>query len=324
MSAPKKPITVGPFPAGMDNRAPDYALALPQGAGHLLRDALNVNVTQQGGLKTREGYALAQAGGDCHSLWAPLTGAYGLYCDAGTVYRVDVSPVGAISARVAVAPGFGAITPVRYAQVNEAVYFTDGIRVGSYHPTAGPTPAWDAAAAGMVGDQALTPMPAGSCIAYHAGRLLVAVGSVLVYSEPFTPHLRDVAAGYEMFPAPITCIAAVEGGVFVMADQTYFAPGGFPAQGLRAVLAYGAPAQQAGYRQDGGAHWMSAQGIVSCNAAGELANLQEEHLALDVSGAAATLWRQADGAQSIVAALSEPGSTAAGVGSFAQARIVRK
>lgn len=318
----KKPQRIGPFPLGMDNRAPDFELELADG-GHLLRDALNVDITQRGSVKTRAGYALAQGGQDCHSLWAPVGGAYGLYCDAGTLYRADVSAAGAVT-RSAVATGFGHTTPVRYAPVNEAVYFTDGMRAGSYHPKSGPTPAWATAVGKTVGDQTLTPMPPGSCIAHHAGRLLVAVGSVLVFSEPFTPHLRDASAGYEMFPAPITCIAAVEGGVFVMSDQTYFIAGGFPAQAVVAALAYGAPEQQAGYRKDGGAHWMSTEGVVSCSRAGEFENLQEEHIALSATGAAATLWREADGMTSIVAALSSPSSTGAGVGSYAQARIVKK
>lgn len=319
----KKPSRIGPFPEGMDNRVPDYELSLGD-AGYLLRDAFNVDVTTTGTIKTRRGYALAQSGQDCHSLWAPIGGAFGLYCDAGTVYRADVDAVGTVT-RTAVTSGFGMVTPLRCAQVNEAVYFTDSIAVGSYHPKPGPTPAWAGTQARQVGDQTLTPMPAGSCIAYHAGRLLVAVGAVLVYSEPFTPNLRDVSAGYEMFPGDITSVIAVEGGVFVTTEtQTFFAPGGFPAQGIGEVLAYGAPAQQPGYRQDGGAHWMSAEGIVSINKAGELANLQEERLALSVSGAAATLWRQADGMTSIVAALTSPSSSGAGIGSFAEARIVRK
>lgn len=62
---------LGPFPVGADNRTPDFKLKLPDGTGHLLRDALNVDVTAQGTAKTRAGYALAQAGNDCHSLWAP-------------------------------------------------------------------------------------------------------------------------------------------------------------------------------------------------------------------------------------------------------------
>lgn len=317
-----KPQQIGPFPLGMDNRAPDFKLALPQGAGHLLRDALNVDVTPQGTIKTRQGYAKSLGGSDMHSLWAPVGSSWGLVCDAGDVYRLEEED-GAL-ARTLVATGFGRLTPVRYAEVAEAVYFTDGIRVGSYHPVHGPTPTWPDASDIDVGDQCLVPMPAGACIAYHAGRLLVAVGSALLYSEPFTPHLRDVAKGFELFPAPITCIAAVEGGVFVMADKTYWIEGGFPAQSVRAVLSYGAPQQQAGCRKDGGAHWMSALGVVACTSAGELQNLQSERVALHANGGAATLFREADGMAAVVAALSSPSTTGAGVGSYAQARIVRK
>ena len=303
----------------MDNRAPDYKLSLPDG-GHLLRDALNVDVTAQGTVKTRAGYALTHAGTDCHSLWAPLAGDFALYVDDGTLYRLD-----AAGTRTVVATGVGRTTPVRYAEVNEAIYFTDGFRVGSYHPTAGPTtPHWAAAVPTTIGEQALTPMPAGQHIAYHGSRLLVAVGSALLYSEPFTPHLRDEARGFELFPAPITGLAAVEAGVFVMADKTYFLAGGLPAQTVRAVLEYGAPEQQPGYRKDGGAHWMGERGLVSCTRAGEIANLQEARVALRAQGTAATLVREADGMQTLVAALGEAGNTGAGVGSYAQARIVKK
>lgn len=310
---------IGPFPLGMDNRAPDFSLALPDG-GHLLRDALNVDVTPQGSIKTRPGYAVAQAGTDCHSLWAPPGGDFALYVDDGTLYRLDAAGV-----RTSVASGFGRMTPVRYACVNEAIYFTDGVRAASYHPTAGPTPSWADAQASVVGEQPLVPMPPGQHIAYHAGRLLVAVGTALIYSEPFTPTLRDEAKGFELFPAPITCLAAVEAGVFVVADQTYFLPGGLPAENVRSVLEYGAPPQQPGHRPDGGVHWMSSRGLVSCTRTGEIQNLQEAHIALTAPpGPAATLWREAGGTQVVVAALSEPSNTGAGVGSYAQARVVRK
>ena len=310
---------IGPFPLGMDNRRPDFKLALgrEEGGGHLLRDALNVDVTAQGTVKTRAGYALTQAGNDCHSLWSPLEGDYALYVDDGDLYRID-------TAKSLVASGFGNATPVRYTQVYEAVYFTDGLRVGSYHPSSGPTPEWASATATTIGDQVLVPMPAGQHIAHHAGRLLVGVGSAVIYSEPFTPHLRDEAKGFELFPAPITCLVAVEGGVFVVADKTYFIAGGFPAQAVRAVFDYGAPAQQPSYREDGGAHWMSSKGVVSVTSSGEISNLQESRVSLSADGTAATLYREADGMETIVAALASPSDTGAGVGSYAQARIVRK
>lgn len=320
-----KPTSIGPFPRGMDNRRPDFKLALSkdEGGGHLLRDAVNVDVTPSGSVKSRAGYALAEAGLDCHSAWATIDGAYALYCDSGDLFRLDVDADGT-TARNQVASGYGRVTPVAFTKVNEAVYFTDGIRVGSYHPTPGPTPRWLDAVPRMVGDVQFAAMPAGSSIAHHAGRLLVAVGNALIYSEPFTPNLRDESRGFEIFPGPITCIAAVEAGVFVMADQTYFLPGGLPAPSLRSVLPYGALAGSVGYRQDGSAHWMSARGVVSVSSEGALSNLQERHIAMQAAGAGATLYREADGMHAIVAALSTPSSAAAGVGSYAQARIVRK
>jgi len=307
---------LGPFPTGMDNRLPDYKLDTAED-GAVLRDAFNVDITDAGSIKTRPGYALALSGGDCHSLWAPLDGRFALFCDDGSLYRFD-PPAG----KTLVAPGFGATTPVRYTEVNEAIYFTDGLRVGSYGNTT--TPAWTAGAAQDVGDQHLMAMPAGQQIAHHGARLLVAVGAALIYSEPFTPHLRDPAKGFEIFPAPITLLAAVEGGVFVVADKTYWIAGGFPAQSVQAVSPDTAPQQQAGHDSDGGAHWLSSSGIVAASPAGELRNLQAGRIAMSVAGAAATLYREADGMQTIVAAMGGENNTAAGVGSYAQARIVRK
>lgn len=315
--------SIGPFPLGMDNRVPDFKLGLPRGAGHLLRDALNVDVTETGSVKTRPGFARHLEGTDCHSLWAPLSKEYALYCDAGGVYRMDVSPQGAVS-KTLITSGFGLLGPVRFAEVNEAVYFTDGVRVGSYHPVPGATPQWAGTQGAVVGDQQLVPMPAGSAIAHHRARLLVAVGHALIYSEPFQPNLRDEARGFELFPAPIQCIAAVEAGVFVVADQTYFIADGFPAQAVGAVLSYGGPAQAAGYRLDGGAHWMSTRGMVSVSTAGEIKNIQEEHVALTAEGSAAMLLREYDGMRTVIAALSEPSTFGAGVGSYAQSRIIKK
>ena len=319
------PVSIGPFPLGMDNRRPDFKLAFGNDGvgGHLLRDALNVDVTEAGSVKTRPGFARSLEGTDCHSLWAPLSKEYALYCDAGGVYRMDVLPDGSTS-KTLVASGFGLLGPVRFAQVNEAVYFTDSVRVGSYHPTPGATPQWAGTQGTTVGDQQLAPMPAGSAIAHHRARLLVAVGHALIYSEPFQPNLRDEARGFELFPAPIQCIAAVEAGVFVVADQTYFIADGFPAQAVRAVLPYGGPTQAAGYRLDGGAHWMSTRGMVSVSMVGEIKNIQEEHVALTAEGSAATLLREYDGMRTVIAALSEPSTFGAGVGSYAQSRIIKK
>ena len=69
---------------------------------------------------------------------------------------------------------------------------------------------------------------------------------------------------------------------------------------------------------------MSSKGVVSVTSSGEISNLQEPRVALSADGVAATLYREADGMETIVAALASPSDTGAGVGSYAQARIIRK
>ena len=135
-----KPQEIGPFPGGMDNRRPDYDLRGGRDVGDLLRNAVNVDLTNQGRARRRAGYQPSQAGLDCHSLWAPRSGAFGLYADAGDVFCLR--PVAGALQRVQIAQGYGMTSAVSFAEVHEAVYFSDGLRVGSYHPIAGPTPAW--------------------------------------------------------------------------------------------------------------------------------------------------------------------------------------
>lgn len=322
-----KPLSIGPFPQGMNNRLPDSQLKLSkeEGGGQLLRDALNVDITARGTLKRRQGAALAHAGLNCHSGWAPRGGAYMLYADAGDLFRLDVKADGT-ALREQIAAGYGRATPVVFSEVNEAVYFTDGLRVGSYHPVPGPTPQWLGTAPRLVADVQFSAMPAGSCIAHQGARLLVAVGSALIYSEPFTPNLRDESRGFEIFPGEITGIAAVEGGVFVLADKTYFLPGGLPVtSSMRAVLPYGAVRGTVGYLPgDDGAFWMSQRGAVEASPDGTVRNLQEKHLALAATGQGAMFFRESDGIRQLITSLSEPDESRAGVGSYMQARIVKK
>lgn len=321
--ATKNP-SIGPFPGGMDNRRPDFALSNGD-AGDLLRDAVNVDVTAQGTLKRRAGSTLAQPGLDCHSLWHPASEAYALYADAGDLYRLAPNATGALT-RTQIASGFGRVNPVSFCEVHEAVYFTDGLRRGSYHPVPGPTPVWADAQPVKLRDVQLMPMPAGRIVAHHINRLLVASGGTLFYSEPFTPNLYDEAKGWMQFPARITLVMPVEGGIYVAADQTYFIPGGLPAgQGMRAVLPYGALERSGGLVPNSkSVHWMSPRGVITGAADGTVANLQEAHVAVQPATHGASIFTERDGMRQIIAALSDPGEIRFAVGDFADAEVVRK
>ena len=85
--------------------------------------------------------------------------------------------------------------------------------------------------------QHLAPLPAGEFVRGHAGRLYVARGDTVFFSEPLRPHLHDPRHNFIKFVGPIRFIEAVVGGVFVGDDRgVWFMPGNEPEQ-IRRVTA---------------------------------------------------------------------------------------
>ncbi len=79
--------------------------------------------------------------------------------------------------------------------------------------------------------QHLAPLPGGDFIRGHAGRIYVARGDTVFFSEPLRPHLHDPRHNFIKFVGPIRFIEAVVGGVFVADDRgVWFMPGNEPEQ----------------------------------------------------------------------------------------------
>jgi hypothetical protein len=78
---------------------------------------------------------------------------------------------------------------------------------------------------GTIGDgamrttQHLRPMSPGDFVRWHAGRLLVAAGNVLHFSQPLRPHLTDPRHDHVSFVGRIRFIEPVTGGIFVGDDR---------------------------------------------------------------------------------------------------------
>lgn len=107
--------------------------------------------------------------------------------------------------------------------------------------------------------------------AYHGVLLGVMDERVLVFSVPLSPHLCDPIAGFFQYSAPIRLIAPTEGGVYVVADKTYFITeleGSAPSQ--RMVLDLDAVAGSAVALPDGRAAWFTRYGQAIGNALGEV------------------------------------------------------
>ena len=303
----------------MDNRAPDYEMRLPENAGHLLRDALNVDTTTAGHIRRREGFERMFVGTSCHSLWSPPTHEYALYVDGTQMFRIGHNGVKSVLA--------GGMVPgrrVSYAYINGAVFASDGARKWTFFAPGG-MPAWGDGAGTVLQGRALQPVPAGQHVCFHVNRFYSASGDTIFVSEPFAPHLYDPATGFERFPGRITMLAATEGGVYLGADATYFIPGGFP--GERVQLVAPEPPVEWSDTHDTDSDtvfWMSPRGLMRGTPSGEVQALQEQRVEVARALSGATAVRNRDGIRSIISVLSEPDLTQAAASSFINARLVRK
>lgn len=120
-------------------------------------------------------------------------------------------------------------------------------------------------------------LPFCSTLISHQALIVGAQGKFLYHTHPMWPHLRNPEADYIPFPAPISLIASVEGGVFVCADKTYFITGlGGPDMTSRTVLEFGGIGGTELTLPDGSVAWFSRYGQVIGRAGGsvELPNRQ--------------------------------------------------
>lgn len=168
------------------------------------------------------------------------------------------------------------------------------------------------------------PMPAGEIIRICYGRILVASGNVLYYSDVYS-SLTSPAGNYIQFPSAVTMVEPVQGGVFVAdADRTYWLAGDIAQAELKAVLPYGAiPGASGAVPNTTAAWWMSARGVV-IGKAGEVENLQEARIAVTPSASAAGAFIERDGAQQIVVPMFDPTPSKTAASSWMDAEVVRK
>lgn len=134
----------------------------------------------------------------------------------------------------------------------------------------------------------LSPMPTGRFLSYWRGRLLVARGNLLRWSEALAYHLHDERHGFVQMPQRITFVQPVDGGVWVgQVDHVVFLRGSAPAEfsaerkGGRAPVPGSAilasPDALGGDLTAGGsdaAVWLAENGYVAGTASGALVELQ--------------------------------------------------
>jgi hypothetical protein len=155
-------------------------------------------------------------------------------------------------------------------------------------------------AANPIQTQHLSSPPAGHLIAYFRGRMWVAVGNLVYYSEPHAYELFDLRH-YLDFPGPVTLMAPVEsaegGGMVIAAgEMTGWLSGTSPEEATFTLLAdYGALLGALDYVEgtlfgDGSLGgkmlpmWASTAGICTATPDGQLLNLTEQRFTMDEAG----------------------------------------
>ena len=170
------------------------------------------------------------------------------------------------------------------------------------------------------------PMP-GKVLAYAGGRIYVASGPIVWYTEPGMYGRVKPSRNFIMFPSDVAIMAGVMDGLYVVADKTYFLSGLDPEQTtLREVLPYGAafgslapvPVMANTWT------WRSDRGQVFASNGGQMVNLQEDNLALRPSSNGASVFIERDGSRQVISVSEPPSIGSAEVGDFIEMEVRRK
>lgn len=143
--------------------------------------------------------------------------------------------------------------------------------------------------------QFLAPMPPGDFVQLWRGRLLLARGRTLVFSEPLNYGLTSPRHGFVQFPSRITMVVGVQGGVYVgTRDGVVFLRGAKPGEWSREEKTTEAPVPRCSAAIDGDllpasyqlvgqlvATWLGPSGFVLGSADGQLIQPQADRLAVD-------------------------------------------
>ena len=162
----------------------------------------------------------------------------------------------------------------------------------------------------------LQALPAGDALQLHGGRLYVVRGSVIYFSEPYQFGAM-APTNFLQFPAPVTVLAAMPTGLFVVADQTYWMLGTDPAMASMGVVnEHTGVARSLARLSNGRAVWGSSQGTVVGNKDGEVVSLTDAVVPSDrvlPGTTGATLPVERNGVDQIISKRQHPGYGRAGV-----------
>lgn len=174
--------------------------------------------------------------------------------------------------------------------------------------------------------QFLSRPPAGRIIRHYKGRLYIADGKTVWFTEPYSPDLVHRGRGFFQFTDPVTVMEPGESGMWFVSDKTEFYAGTGPEDFIATTrLNYGAvygTSQLLPRTKD--AIWYSTKGVVMATKDGQVENLQEANVAAGSGTSGASLVREQDGIRHMVVSVQNPSVSPLAASSFIEMEVIRK
>lgn len=309
-------VRFGPWPVGMNNRLPEYALPTNKyGAVTALRNAVNVDLDTVGNIRRRAGYERVVAG---------LNTRCGYSCEVGTYY-VAASSLMQLNDDDTTTVLFDGVVGqvVAFEYFDGVVYFTDG--VGTYKIVSGVVSPWTIDAA-VAADPEYMAAPPGYILRHWHGRMYSVVGDVVWFTDPFTLGSVQKQRNFIQFPATVTMFRPVSGGIWVGCGDTRFLAGGDPTdfavqQQLNYGVVFGTDVEVP-YTND--VMWYSERGVVVGTQDGQVKNLQEDNVAAESGTNGAAVIREENGVRQYIASVRNQGVSPLAANSFLEMEVIRK
>ena len=183
--------------------------------------------------------------------------------------------------------------------------------------------------------QFISQAPEGELLALYNGRVYMAKGGTLWYSEPHSFEWFSIGSNFIQFPGNITNVMPVEDGIFVTADKLYFLEGNDPENFRQRVREIYKGIKRTAVEIIGsdilleniptGLKWLfsSNKGIIMVGQGGMVFNLTEKNVMIDTSDEGTAIFRSDRGINQYVSVLRNPDNNRLHVGDSATAEVIR-
>lgn len=147
--------------------------------------------------------------------------------------------------------------------------------------------------------------PAGDVLEYFNGRIYIAEGNIVWFTEALRYGLVKQHRNFLQFSKPVTVMKAVADGIYICADQTYWVSGVDTSEFQQIpVLPYGAvKGTGINLPESDNVAWFSEEGVILGGLEAQVTNVQEDKSAVGTFENGAMVFRKQRGLRQIVATL---------------------